>query len=104
MSSMPSSIPSQVSQATSETLPWKFDVTKLLQVGDTVTSPTSVFTDLTIGSDIVLPDLPAASGNVVTQIVNGSVLTAGHQYRLVVSFVANAFTTWSVPLLLTVPF
>jgi len=95
--------PSFVMQS-SEELPLGFDATALLLSGQTVSSPTTVLTDLTTSTTITLANAPTVSGNIVTQVVVGSQLTADHVYRLVVTFTAGTDTTWSMPLQISCPF
>jgi hypothetical protein len=89
---------------TLETWPWGFDATNLLAEGDSITSPVSVMVDTNTGAAVTLSDSPTIDGNVITQIVRGSELTAGHSYRLTVTFTASANTVPAMPLLVNVPF
>lgn len=76
-----SALPSLIQQSTLATIAWPCDVTAQAGAG-APTSPSTVFLDLTTGTTVVLADRPTISGNVISQIVRGSVLTAGHSYRL----------------------
>lgn len=97
--------PAGVTQALAETVPWGIDMTKALTnvSGGTVTSPSSVLTDLTADKTVTLADSPTVSGNIVTQIVRGSVLTLNHTYRLEVTFTAASNTILSTITTITVP-
>ena len=96
--------PPQVSQATVETVPWEFDFTAVVGSGDVVSSPASTMTDMQTGSQVTLAQAPTVSGNLVTQVVPGSGLVAGHNYRLVVVAQLNPSKVLSLPLIVTVPY
>lgn len=82
--------PAIVEVTSRETVPIAFDAAPLLLVGESVSLPTSVLTDLTTGlaAPLSLSGAPVAVASVVTQTVTG--LTAGHDYRLSVGFTAAA--------------
>jgi len=86
--------------ATSETLPFGFDVSALLLGGESVTLPTSTLRDTQKNTNVAGLAAPTVSGNIITQSVVGSSLTAGHTYWLVVSFQAATGKIWSVRLVL----
>ena len=76
-----SALPSLIQQSTLATIAWPCDVTAQAANG-APTSPSTVFLDLTTGTAVILADRPTISGNVISQIVRGTVLTVGHRYRL----------------------
>ena len=96
--------PSTFEIQTTETLPLGFDATALLSPGDTISASGSVLTDIATGLAITLAHVPTVYGNIITQVVVGSQLAPGHEYRLVVSFTAAANEIWSMPLIVSVPF
>jgi hypothetical protein len=77
-------VPPALDVATPETLPLAFDVSALLDGGDTVTSPAATLTDLMTGA--VTTPAATASGTDVLVSVTG--LASGHAYRLVATFTA----------------
>ena len=80
-------IPNQVFVATTEKIPYNFDFSANLAVGETVAAPTSQLLDMTRnGAVVLLTDPPVVAGTSgVVQEVRGTQLLAGHNYRLVVS-------------------
>lgn len=85
--------PAEVTQATAENVPWAVDMTNALPSVGSVSAVTTSLVDLTLnGETVTLADAPVVAGNVVTQIVRGSVLTAGHSYRLQITYTAAANT------------
>jgi len=95
--------PATVTQGTTENVFWGIDMTAALPAGGTVTSPTTVFTDLATGSVITLTDAPTVSGNVVTQRVTGNKLTANHLYEMAVTYTAAANVNLTSILLINCP-
>jgi cellulase/cellobiase CelA1 len=96
--------PPNFEMQTTETLPLGFDATALLSGAQTISAVAVVLTDIATGVAITLANPPSVSGNIISQIVVGSQLVAGHSYRLVVTFTAAASEIWSMPLRITVPF
>jgi hypothetical protein len=101
---VPLSTPSSVILQTTEELPLGMDMTALLSGSETPSNPVVVMEDLTAGTNVTLPTAPVLSGNVVVQVVSGSLLTPQHQYRMLFSFQAATDTTWTVPLAVVCPF
>lgn len=94
-------IPSQVTCATSETMPLGFDTSAQLaaiEPGLSPTSPVSVLVDDTTDAVVVLADPPTITGDIITQIVRGSVLVAGHRYSLSVTYTAATDTVLTMVL------
>lgn len=89
--------------ATSETWPLGFDTTNLLINDEVPSLPVSTLTDLFTGETVTLEDEPYIIGNVVTQVVRGSQLTAKHQYSLAVGFTLDAVTIPVMVLTINVP-
>lgn len=85
-----STVPPEFRMARSERFPLAFDVSN---EGSSPTSPAFVMTDANDGTVVTLDDEPTTNGNVVTQIVNGSALTAEHSYELALTCVINPATT-----------
>ena len=96
--------PNTVDVLTGEILPIAVDFARLLASGQTATVPTSSLTDLTTGAAVTLADQPTVSGTVLTQIVRGAALTAGHNYRLVVGVTAATTTVWQAAVNITCDF
>jgi hypothetical protein len=90
--------PTNLPQSTSDTIPYGVDCTNAISTisGGSVSSPVTKLFDMTAQQTITLQDSPTLSGNIVTQIVRGSVLTANHQYRLSVQFTAATSTVLTV--------
>lgn len=88
-------IPAVGEQATTETLPWGFDFTNLLQQGETLSSPTVQFIRNTDGASAGNLT-PALSGNIVIVPVVGSLLKAGVGYDLYVSAQAATGKIWTM--------
>ena len=85
--------PPEVTQATAENVPWAVDLTNALPSGGSVSAVATTLTDLTLnGKTVTLADPAVVAGNVVTQIVRGSVLTVGHSYLLQITYTAAANT------------
>lgn len=101
---VPLSTPSSVILQTTEELPLGMDMTALLSGTETPSNPVVTLEDLTAGTTITLPSAPVVSGNVIVQVVPGSLLTAQHQYRMLFTFSAATDTTWTVPLAVVCPF
>lgn len=91
--------------ATTEEMPLAFDTTNVLENAQVPYGPTCVLTDVSVGRGLIvdLPTDPTVSGNIVTQQVDGSALTAGHIYTLAVTFSAAADTVWTMLLTIRVP-
>ena len=68
-----------------------------------VTVPSSTLVDTTTDQTVSLQDAPSVSGNVVTQIVRGSALTANHVYQLIVTYTAAANTVLTTVTVINVP-
>jgi hypothetical protein len=85
--------PGAVDQASNENLNWGFDATPYLNsMGDTgISDPTGVLLDVTstVYENVTLADDPSVSGNIITQRVLGSVLTAGHRYWLLINYTST---------------
>jgi hypothetical protein len=101
-------IPPQVEQGTTETIPWQINMTGALTnvSGGSVSDPTTTFTDVTRSPAVLvtLEDPPTVLDQVfVEQIIRGSVLTPGNNYELVVTFDAGGITVLSVVLKLICP-
>jgi len=101
---LPLSTPSSIILQTTEELPLGMDMTALLSGTETPSNPVVTMQDLTAGTTVTLADTPTIDGNIVVQIISGSVLTAQHQYRMLFTFTAATDTTWTVPLAVTCPF
>lgn len=91
-------------QASTETLPWRFDTTPLLTTGE---SPSAAIASLTddrsgVAYPAGLTGDAQVSGNFITQSVTA--LQRGRTYRLVVTFQAAVGKVWSMELILTCPF
>lgn len=95
-------VPPVFEMATSEKLPLGFDTTKLLGIGQSMSNPVCVMTDVTAGKTVTLEG-PNIDGNVIVQDVLGSALVAQHIYQLAVSFDAEMDTTWTMILTIRVP-
>ena len=99
-----STVPPLFVMATTEELPFGFDTTNLLGLGQTPSAPSSVLVDVNTGLTIALTgDAPSVVGNVVTQIVDGALLIAGHSFTLSVTFTVSADTTWTMVLTINCP-
>ena len=85
-------VPFGVDIATTEKLPINLDSTPQLQPGWSPSSPSSIVRDEAGGADIIPVDAPTVTGNIITQVVDGSVLTKGHTYALIVTYVAASDT------------
>jgi hypothetical protein len=96
--------PSPFAVFRSEVWPLGFDATALLAVGDTISTPAAVLRDVKARSVVVLAHTPTVVGNVITQIVDGSQLIAGKEYRLEITFTANTNKIVTMPLVISVPF
>lgn len=88
--------PAAVGMATTDVIPYGVDMTNALPSGGSVSGVTCLLTDLRTGQKITLEDNPTVAGNVVTQIVRGSQLVAGHYYRLTIVFSAATNTVLTV--------
>ena len=75
--------PPSFQMAVTEEWPLGLDFTDDLGPGDAVTEPieTTLY-DTTAGALVTLADSPTIFENTVVQIVRGSALTLGHNYRL----------------------
>jgi hypothetical protein len=98
-------VPPSNNQLTTETIPWAIDLTNAIGGGSLQPSPSCTLTDITQSRavDVPLEDAATVAGKVVTQIVRGSVLAAGHIYRLVLTFGAGGVTVQSVVMVLNCP-
>ena len=97
--------PPAYTMATSEIAPLSLDCTPLLTETQSVASASCVLTDLSVGRGTVVALGHAAQvvSPTITQIVDGSILTAGHIYRLDFNFVVDAETHWTQSLAIHVP-
>jgi hypothetical protein len=96
-------VPPSRRQLTTDIIPWAVDFTEQLQTGQTVTSPSTKMIDQGTGATITLSDAPSVAGNIVSQVVRGSELTAGHRYWLIFNYVAGVLTTLGAVLEIDVP-
>lgn len=99
-------IPASETQTTRDVYAWRFDFTARVGVDQTLSSPTSVLTDLVTGQAVTLADSPSISTVYVDQVVRGSALVGGHRYRLQVAVqIGSGSTNVHAPaLILEVPF
>lgn len=81
--------PAGVQQATVEFIAWGIDMTDILLPGQTPINPVSTFQNLVNKTYITLNYFPTVSGNIVTQIIDGSELKANTTYQLVITFTAS---------------
>lgn len=95
--------PERFSMATTEELPLGFDTTSLLQGDDEPSSPSTTLIDLTNNEEIDLGVDPIVAANIVVQLVQGTLLTAGHKYALSITFTSAANTWWTMVLTIDVP-
>lgn len=80
--------PGSYVMATTDIKPLGFDTSDDLAEGQTPSAPVTSMVDED-GAAIVLVDAPTISGNVITQIVRGSVMEADTRYFLTVQFTAG---------------
>lgn len=96
--------PQTYDMASTETLPLAFDLSPVLALGETVSSPSCVLTDLTTGRPHAagLSGSPSLATSTVTQTVTA--LQPGHRYRLTLSFTVAAGKVRTVELIIECPF
>lgn len=103
MTSLLTTNPATIEQASTEILPRGCDVTALLAVGETPSAPVVTLTDL--GTNLpYAPGLVGSAafvGNVLVQTIGG--LVAGHSYELVFGFTAAAGKVWAPGLRIECP-
>lgn len=105
LASQLATVPPTKQQATTETIPWDVDMTPNLAPDTEPTDVACTFTDFTpaVPQDITLEDEPTVDGMIVTQVIRGSYLTAGHSYQLLVTYNAGGSTVLSSILTITCP-
>ena len=97
--------PYGMSIASTEQFPVGLDATDILEEGQSVSTPSTVFTDVTNQPIIVdLTDPPSVEGDVVVKQIAGSTLTPGHIYQLAITFVADVNTTVTMIQSINCPF
>jgi hypothetical protein len=108
-------IPAEVVQLTYETIPWELILTGALgspPIGTPQDPIETTLTDVTRTPlvPITLTDAPVLSGTgtssdpyLITQIVRGDELTAGHVYQLLATFAVGGVTVLAVLMLLNCP-
>lgn len=97
-----STVPATVEMATTDVVPVEVDMTAQLPSGGSVTSPVCTLTAAD-GTAVILADDPVVAGNVVTQTVRGSALTAGQIYRLRIAYTAAVGVTFTTVTGIVVP-
>ena len=95
-------------------LPWLFDFTNVMVLGDTLTSASAKLYNVSTGTSTTPVSAPVISGNTVqVKIVGPNVtpvqaqtdpLVAGDQFRLEVTVQSNTSTVWAMALTISVPF
>lgn len=85
--------PAAIHMATTDVLPLEVDMTAQLPAGGSVGTPACTLTDRADGTVVTLADEPVVAGNVVTQPIRGSALTARHVYQLRVVYAASESVT-----------
>lgn len=93
--------PKTFQMLTTEVWPLGFDMTALLD-NAALSNPQATLYDINTNKTVSLEDLANGQGNIITQIVRGSQLTAPHGYRLTVTCGAGDDQTVSTVLLLNV--
>lgn len=94
----PFAYPASYEMSITESLGLPFDVSGYLGTGQSPASPTSSMVDMGTGDTVDLGD-PTVVAKVITQIVDGSDLDAGHEYLLIVNFTASpSSNVWAVEL------
>ena|SRR5215831_2033818 len=95
--------PDVFAMSSHETLPLAFDVSALLLVGETPTSPSALLIQLDTGLDYPAgrTGTPIIQGTQIIQTVTA--LQAGKHYRLVIEFNAAAGKIWAPSLLIDCP-
>ncbi len=87
-----STIPASVAQASNEDITWGVDVSAQLASGQTVTVPSATLVDTSGGGvPLTLTDPAASTATTVTQRVR-PILSAGHSYRLILTFTPSGTT------------
>lgn len=97
-------VPDSTTIVTTDKLPIAFDYTANVAVGDTLSSPTTVLTNVLDGTTITPSDAPTVSGNLIIQIVRGSQLTAKGTYRADVTAQLNAAKVITASLYIACPY
>lgn len=86
-----SAIPSQVTQATAETITWAVDFTPVLTPTQSIQSVSATGTDITVSpTSPVTLGATSNSGNLVSTTVAGSNLTGTHTVRVVQTAVISS--------------
>ena len=75
--------PGAVSVATTDYPDIQFDASPILNPGETITAATVRVQSADFTRQIALPDSPSFTATSVSQLVKGSLLTAGSLYRLI---------------------
>jgi hypothetical protein len=90
---------------TQEISPLALDMGPLLQEGQTLVSAACTLTDTSVGSGLVI-DLgtdATIDSDIVTQVVHGDLLTAGHVYLLAWIVTISSGTVWEQVTTISVP-
>lgn len=84
--------PASYTMSVTETLALPFDTSGYLDptIPEVPITPTSTLTDKTTGDAVVLGSVPTIDGVLILQVIDGPTeLVNGHDYELVINFVAS---------------